>query len=129
MFATILLCMAMDAVAIDNTEYSALFERAQATNGTAAFVVSVGTEWCPGCRVHKERLLNRLARRKVSHAYVDADTSAKTATALLDGDNTIPQVIAFRRVDGVWYRRKLVGSQVTDNNVTELFDWVEFSPK
>lgn len=91
-------------------DYQAAYDRA-AEEGKP-FLILVGTDWCPGCRVMKQENIPELKRegdlQEVVYAEVDADAKPALSHRLLRG-NSIPQLVLYMRIGKRWRRTQLTG--------------------
>ncbi len=93
-------------------QYMAAYDRS-ARSGRPLLVL-LGADWCPGCRVMKNRVLPQLSRtgglRDVEFVYVDFDRQRELAKQL-SRSKTIPQLIWFVRTPDGWRSAMLNGAQ------------------
>ncbi len=73
-----------------------------------------GANWCPACRVMKDRTLPVVEKnggmRGVEYAYIDIDKRPDFAKRYLRG-NSVPQLIRFDREGEKWKSQYLIGAQ------------------
>ena len=85
-------------------------------------VVLVGADWCPACKVMKDKVLPQIRQhgllRRVAFAHVNYDREKELAGQLIAG-GPIPQLLIFRRDGSAWRLRRLVGGY--DVNTVESF--------
>jgi len=78
-------------------------------------VVLVSTDWCPPCQKMKKSILPQVRKRgllrKVAFAIVNPDRDQKLAKRLTAGDDSLPQLILYRKTPEGWRRKCLVGRQ------------------
>lgn len=91
-------------------EYQEAFKRADEQN--MPFLVLVGADWCPGCRVMKRETMPELNQHgeleRVVYTEVDTDGRPKLSRKLLRGDS-IPQLVLYTPVGKLWRRVHLTG--------------------
>lgn len=87
-------------------------------------LVLVGTDWCPACVSLKHSVLGPMERngklQSVEYAVVDADRNLGLARRIMTGES-IPQLIAYSKVEGGWRRYSLVGGQ-SESEVQALIE-------
>jgi len=80
-------------------------------------VLLFGADWCPACKVMKDKTLPEVARRGgmrgVEFAYVDVDKQPEVARRFLRG-NSIPQMVRFDRTDEGWQPTYMIGAHKTE---------------
>jgi thioredoxin-like negative regulator of GroEL len=85
-------------------------------------VVLVGADWCPACKVMKDRVLPQIRQhgvlRRVAFAQVNYDREKELAGQLIAG-GPIPQLLVFRREGSAWRLRRLIGG--SDVGTVESF--------
>jgi len=86
----------------------------QAEKEGKPFLVLVGAEWCPGCRVMKDDVIPELDRdgglQEVVFTTVNTDEKPTLSRRLLRG-TSIPQLVMFARTARGWRRTELTGVQ------------------
>ena len=96
-------------------EYKEAYQASQ-TSGKP-LVVLVGTDWCPGCKQMKGRVLPELGKRgvlrRVAFARIDSDQQSKLARTIMSG-GTIPQLILYHKTPRGWKRQQLTGAHSAD---------------
>lgn len=72
-----------------------------------------GADWCPACRVMKDRTLPEVDRqggmRGLEFAYIDIDARPEFSRRYLRG-NSVPQLVRFERDGERWKARYLIGA-------------------
>ena len=75
-------------------------------------VVLVGADWCPACKLMKDRVLPQIRQhgvlRPVAFAQVNYDRERELASQLTAG-GLLPQLLVFRRDGSTWRLRRLIG--------------------
>jgi thioredoxin-like negative regulator of GroEL len=86
--------------------------RKTSTESGKPMVVLVGADWCPACKVMKDKVLPQIrqhgALHRVAFAQVNYDRERELAGQLTAG-GPIPQLLVFRRDGNAWRLRRLIG--------------------
>lgn len=87
--------------------------KAESTNSPLVIVVT--TQWCGPCKALKAEIetMRKAELRNAVVVYIDAEADPDLAKQLMDG-TTVPQVIMYRRTNGIWRRVRAVGLQTRD---------------
>ncbi len=76
-----------------------------------------GADWCPACRIMKDRTLPEVERRGglrgVDFSYVDVDRQPTFSRRYLRG-NAVPQLVRFDHDGERWKASYLIGAHSTD---------------
>ncbi len=114
----------MLAVAATVTLYDYQTAYNKAIKNDQPLVVLVGADWCSGCIKMKEQTIPELHNNgtfdNVQFAIVDVESEYETAQKLLRGQS-IPQLIKFEKVDGVWKRSQITGFR----NVNDTMQFIK----
>jgi thioredoxin-like negative regulator of GroEL len=92
--------------------YTAAFKLAQESD--KPMLVLVTADWCAPCQVLKSNTLPELkaknAFKDFYFAQVNYDVEGLLAERLI-GDQGMPQLIMYQKIDGKWVKRNLAGVQ------------------
>ncbi len=96
----------------------------RSTESGRPLVVLLGADWCPACKVMKNKTLPRAAEAgalaNVEFAYVDVDHQRDLAGRLIRG-KSIPQLIRFEKTENGWQPEYLIGAHSPDK-VAQFID-------
>lgn len=102
-----------------SADYGSAYE--QASLEKEPLVIFVSADWCGTCKEVRPRL-NKVYG---NYVYLDADDDKEKVDKLLKWtkSRSIPQIIMWRKRDGVWSQKFLIGGK-TEKEISEFLEIV-----
>jgi thioredoxin-like negative regulator of GroEL len=105
---------------VQNLSYAEAYYESEKTGNP--LVVILTADWCQPCKTLKNTVLSPMIKngklKNVSITYVDIEKEEELS-AKLRSNNSIPEIIVFKKRSGVWSRRHLIGLQ-TEQAIEKL---------